>query len=351
MLGKFSPGLADDGWRAACPLQSGPHAMDPFEHSPAPGAGRDVPDGTGAFDLPELVQSVYGSFALEAAAKNLGLELRLSVPAPRCVGDAAGLRRVFSIILSNAVRFTDAGSVAIEVTLLDRDGASLLAIVVTDTGIGMTPETIDRLFRPLVDGAADARRDGTSLASARRLARQMEGDILIESTPGVGSRFSVEVPVAAEARNGVRSFPGVAATRDPNVLVVEDNPTNQFVFTHFLRNMGVLFDVVANGVQALEAWEAGDYDVVLMDIEMPVMDGCETTRRLRAREVELRRGPVAVIALSADATHEKRAKALGSGMNDFITKPVEMERLRAMIWRAVDPALRSRDSAAERRSA
>jgi CheY-like chemotaxis protein len=118
----------------------------------------------------------------------------------------------------------------------------------------------------------------------------------------------------------------------PNILVVEDNVTNQFVFARFLRKIGMPFAMVPNGAEALVAWESGAYDVVLMDIEMPVMDGIEATRELRCREATRDRPPTPIIALSADAMQENREKALRSGMNDFLTKPVELDRLRRTIW-------------------
>jgi CheY-like chemotaxis protein len=126
----------------------------------------------------------------------------------------------------------------------------------------------------------------------------------------------------------------------PHVLVVEDNPTNQFVFSHFLRRIGVPFHVVANGVDALLAWQDGGYDVVLMDIEMPVMDGFEATRELRRREAAEARTPTPIIALSAHAMSETSELALRCGIDEVISKPVELERLRRAIWRVVgDPGL------------
>jgi CheY-like chemotaxis protein len=127
----------------------------------------------------------------------------------------------------------------------------------------------------------------------------------------------------------------------PHVLLVEDNVTNRFVFAHFLRRIGVPFHMVENGAEALAAWEAGAYDVVLMDIDMPVMDGYETARELRRREVRLGRASTTIVALTADAMLECRERARSCGMDDFITKPVDLERLRKSIWNALRPAMRS----------
>jgi CheY-like chemotaxis protein len=139
------------------------------------------------------------------------------------------------------------------------------------------------------------------------------------------------------ARAEPSATPGIAPSAPPHVLVVEDNVTNQFVFAHFLRRIGLPFDMVPNGAEALAAWEAGGYDVVLMDIEMPVMDGYETARELRRREAGRHRAPTPIIALTADAMQESRDRARACGMNDFVTKPVELDRLRRSILKALRP--------------
>jgi CheY-like chemotaxis protein len=146
----------------------------------------------------------------------------------------------------------------------------------------------------------------------------MEGAIRGESRPRPGSTAVAGTsPVA------------------PHVLVVEDNVTNQFVFAHFLRRIGLAFDMVANGAAALAAMEKRGYDLVLMDIEMPVMDGYETARELRRREADRERAPTPIIALTADAVLESRERARRCGMDDFITKPVELDRLRSSIWKVM----------------
>jgi CheY-like chemotaxis protein len=145
----------------------------------------------------------------------------------------------------------------------------------------------------------------------------MEGAILDDSRPRPGSQARAEHSAA------------------PHVLVVEDNVTNQFVFAHFLRRIGLAFDMVANGAAALAAWETRGYDVVLMDIEMPVMDGYETACELRRREASRNHAPTPIIALTADAVLESRERARSCGMDDFITKPVELDRLRKSIWKAL----------------
>jgi CheY-like chemotaxis protein len=153
----------------------------------------------------------------------------------------------------------------------------------------------------------------------------MEAAIRVESWSCPGSEACVE-PSAAS-----RAAPATA----PHVLVVEDNATNRFVFAHFLRRIGLAFDMVPNGAAALAACEERGYDVVLMDIEMPVMDGYETARELRRREAGRDRAPTPIIALTADAMFESRERARSCGMTDFVTKPVEIDRLRTSISKAL----------------
>jgi CheY-like chemotaxis protein len=204
---------------------------------------------------------------------------------------------------------------------------------------------MDRLFRPFVQADSSTTRrfggTGLGLAIAQRLCTQMGGRIRVESRLGRGSTFFVELPlVRAEppapevpAEPASAAEPGAAA----HVLVVEDNATNQFVLSIFLRKLGMTFDVAKHGAEALIAWERNDYDIVLMDIEMPVLDGFEATRELRRREQAQGRRHTPIIALSADAMLENRDKARLVGMDDFLTKPIEMDRLEALIRARVVP--------------
>lgn len=150
----------------------------------------------------------------------------------------------------------------------------------------------------------------------------------------------IQRPCALATSSSPYGEEGRAAEAPPRVLVVEDNLTNQFVFSHFLRRIGLSFHVVGNGADALHAWQSGRYDLVLMDIEMPVMDGYEAARELRRREMAQARHPTPIIALSADAVATNLDRARNCGMDDFITKPVELERLRLAILRVTAGASR-----------
>ncbi|MER2510648.1 MAG: ATP-binding protein [Amaricoccus sp.] len=297
---------------------------------------------TTTFNLPDLAQAARVLFTPLASTKGLTLEMKVTAPEPYCEGDPVRIRQILVNLIANAIKFTDSGRVLVEVSVLDQPEGQVLRICVTDTGIGMSAEAIEKLFQPFVQADSSTTRrfggTGLGLAIAKRLCQQMDGGIRVESRLGRGSRFLVELPTRTV------DAPEVHADVDdddpeelgvPHVLVVEDNATNQFVFTLFLRKLGMTFDMVSQGAEALTAWEKRPYDVVLMDIEMPVLDGFETTRELRRREHAQSRGRTPIIALSADAMLENRDRAREVGMDEFITKPIEIERLRRMIWSVV----------------
>jgi len=292
-----------------------------------------------AFDVNELARGVAALFAPVAQGKGLALEMSVAAPRPWCLGDPVRIRQILVNLVSNAIKFTDAGSVRVEVRLAPRAAGPLLEMVVRDSGIGMSSEAIGRLFKPFVQADSSTTRrfggTGLGLAIAKLLCGEMKGDIRVESRLGRGSVFTVTIPLAAAEppAPGAEPEPG---DRDPclgapHVLVVEDNATNRFVLSLFLERLGFTFDIAKHGAEALIAWEQRAYDVVLMDIEMPVLDGFEATRELRRREQAQGRPPTPIIALSADAMLENRDMARLVGMDDFITKPIELDRLERLI--------------------
>jgi signal transduction histidine kinase/FixJ family two-component response regulator len=291
------------------------------------------------FDVTELARGARALFAPVASSKGLELEVTADAPEPWCLGDAVRLRQILVNLVSNAIKFTDAGSVRADVSLRPAAGGLVLGMVVRDTGIGMSSEAIGRLFKPFVQADSSTTRrfggTGLGLAIARLLCGQMGGEIRVESRLGRGSVFTVEIPLAAArppapepAPEALERDPGLAA---PHVLVVEDNATNQFVLSLFLKKLGFTFDVAQHGAEALIAWERRPYDIILMDVEMPVLDGLEATRELRRREQAQGRPYTPIIALSADAMLENRDTARLVGMDDFVTKPIELDRLERLI--------------------
>ena len=294
---------------------------------------------TTTYNLPALAQAARVLFSPLAATKGLELRMNVAAPEPYCEGDPVRIRQILVNLISNAIKFTDSGQVTVEMSVIDQPEGQILRMSVADTGIGMSSEAIEKLFQPFIQADSSTTRrfggTGLGLAIAKRLCQQMNGGIRVESRLGRGSRFLVELPTRAVPppaldSDGEDAEPEPIGT--PHVLVAEDNATNQFVFSLFLRKLGMTFEMANNGAEALAAWEKRPCDVVLMDIEMPVLDGFETTRELRRREQAQSRGHTPIIALSADAMLENRDRAREVGMDEFITKPVEIEKLRRLIW-------------------
>lgn len=293
------------------------------------------------FDAGALARGVGTLFAPAAAAKKVALEVSVEAPSPWRRGDPVRIRQILVNLVSNAIKFTDAGQVSVDVALRPdpADGSDVLRMVVRDSGIGMSAEAIRRLFRPFVQADSSTTRrfggTGLGLAIAKLLCDRMGGEIAVESRLGRGSVFTAAVPLPAADPPASVSEP-VLGGRDPDLgtphlLVVEDNATNQFVLSLFLKRLGFTFDIAQHGAEALIAWERRSYDLILMDVEMPVLDGFETTRELRRREQAQDRAPTPIIALSADAMLENREMARLVGMDDFITKPIELDRLERLI--------------------
>jgi len=302
------------------------------------------------FEPTQTLTDVVGLFRERVAAKGLrlGLGIERSLPA-RLLGDPGRLRQIVTNLLGNAVKFTDQGSVSVHVTGEPRaDGGFLLRIAVSDTGIGIDEEARQRLFTPFTQADATTSRryggTGLGLAICRKLAELMGGRISAESQPGVGSQFHVEIPYAIP--DDVRHTPMIEHTperdvkRPPSpggarrVLLVEDNPINQAVASAMLQKMGLSVELAENGREALERYGADrDFALVFMDVQMPLMDGFEATRRLRSLEAQegLRRVPV--VALTANAMTEDREACLAADMDDFLAKPMTKEALRGVLER------------------
>jgi two-component system sensor kinase len=304
------------------------------------------------FDLPLALDDVASLVARGAAAKHLDLRWDCDPGVPTGIrGDVGRLRQILLNLLANAVKFTERGSVRVHVAktrLLD-DGRSMLRFEVIDTGVGLRPEDSERLFEPFSQADASTTRrfggTGLGLAICARLAEAMGGTIGVESEFGVGSTFWVELPfslvdLASRDRALAAAAPVALHTVEPSrrggrVLVAEDNAINQLVAKEMIRRLGYECDVVGNGAEALEALRLRSYAVVLMDCYMPEMDGFAATRELRDRERAdgVERTPV--IAMTALAMAEDRDRCTESGMDDYVSKPVNMTALGSTLERWV----------------
>ena len=309
--------------------------------------------------LGALVKELEALSRPQAAAKRLALHFGIDDDVPGWVlADPTRLRQILLNLLSNALKFCDRGQVGCQLRRgVGPLGEDLLMFEVSDTGPGIDAETQARLFQRFSQGDASTSRRhggaGLGLEISRRLARAMGGDIHVQSAPGQGARFTLALPLRAGAdqppgRMVPASEPaphlpaGIAASTPSlapsatdatptglRVLVSEDNPTNRIVIEAMLERLGHRPTLCENGLQALHALRQQPFDVVLMDLHTPQMDGFEATRLMR--ELPPPRGRLPIIAFSADAFEESRQKADDAGISAFLAKPVELETLRACL--------------------
>ncbi|MEO5362238.1 MAG: ATP-binding protein, partial [Magnetococcus sp. DMHC-8] len=310
------------------------------------------------FVLHDLFGHVADLFQAKADEQRLAL---LFVDSRECHdllrGDGLRLEQILINLVGNALKFTPRGRVEVRVRTEEKINPLLLHFSVRDTGIGLSREQQDRLFQPFeqADGTTSRRYGGTGLGLAicKRLVEMMDGAIWVESVLGEGSTFHFTVRLFRKAktrRGSPRSVPHTTwQQRDPNavaqqiggaeVLLVEDNALNQQVAVGILQSVGLLVQVAANGQEALQRLAATHFDCVLMDIQMPGMDGYETTRRIRADE---RFTLLPIIAMTAHAMTGDRDKSLAAGMNDHVVKPINKQQLFAVLLQWIVPRERPR---------
>jgi len=297
------------------------------------------------FDLETTVRGAQETFAPQAAAKGVAFRLHIEPEAAGSYrGDPTRVRQILYNLLSNAVKFTEAGEVSLTVSAT----LGTLTLVVADSGIGIAPQDLARLFSRFqqVDSSTTRRYGGTGLGLSicRELAELMGGSVTVESQPGAGSRFLVMLPlprVAHEATPGLDADTLEAGLADAGiplrVLAAEDNAVNQLVLTTLLSQVGVAPDVVADGAAAVAAWRSGAWDLILMDVQMPVMDGVEAVRVIRAAEAAEGRPRTPIVALTANAMAHQVAEYLAAGFDGHVAKPIDAARLYAAIAEAVTP--------------
>jgi signal transduction histidine kinase len=292
------------------------------------------------FDLRALLQEAVDLMSMVAAGKPVTVGCRVPLEVPETLeGDPLRLRQLLVNLLHNAVKFTDEGHVVLEVSVLEDAPTDVhLAFEVRDTGIGIEAGQVDSMFDAFVqaDGSSTRRHRGSGLGLAivRQLAELMGGQVHVQSSPGQGSVFSFEVRLkkTADALLAPDESASVQARTGAHVLLAEDDAVNQLVVVEMLKKLGCLVDVVCDGAAACASLERRRYDVVLMDCQMPGMDGFEATRRIRfAERPSGRRVPI--VALTADALSGSRERCLGSGMDDYLTKPVSFALLRDAVER------------------
>jgi signal transduction histidine kinase/CheY-like chemotaxis protein/HPt (histidine-containing phosphotransfer) domain-containing protein len=309
------------------------------------------------FNLRELIATTVEMFAHRAEEKKLRFRSVVERDVPAHVnGDPGRLRQILVNLIGNALKFTSAGEVRLHVA----SGPGVLRFEVRDTGIGISKERIGAIFSAFeqVDASTTRRFGGTGLGLtiSKRLVELMGGEIGVESAVGVGSVFRFSVPFLPASNEGVSEWDSAESARGKpalpddgpstvaekphdsgaRILLVEDNPVNRRVVIEMLARAGFRADTAENGEEALRALASARYDLVLMDIQMPLMDGFEATRRIREREAASGEPRTPVIAMTAHALAGYREKCLSAGMDDYITKPVSRNELEAVLRRMLN---------------
>jgi PAS domain S-box-containing protein len=289
-----------------------------------------------SFPLSELFEQVVSIFSLKANEKGIGFTFDDSaVKGLKFLGDRLRLRQILINLIGNAIKFTSKGSVDVTVRQQPRGDEVLLHIDVKDTGIGIDPKHFALIFERFkqADSSVSRKYGGTGLGLpiSLRLARLMKGDITVQSEPGKGSLFTLEVPLRADSTEPVAETP---ASRSPDlrhakILLVEDYIGNIVILSYLLDGLKCRYDVARTGLEALNKWKEGRYDLVLMDVQMPEMDGFTATSQIRRMEQEKNLPHTPVIGMTAHALVGDKEKCIEAGMDAYLSKPIIDAELKA----------------------
>lgn len=290
----------------------------------------------GDFSARQLIDGVGGLIASQLSAKGLELRVEVADDVPRVLrGDANRIRQVLVNFATNAVKFTERGTVWFSATLADRDAGKVrIRFAVTDTGVGLSEDQCQRVFQAFEqgDGGATRRFGGTGLGLAlcARLAQLMRGRVAVTSVPGEGSTFSLEVPLAVGEAAAARVDPpadeptglfrALGGPDSRRLLLVDDNELNLEVAATFLRILGYQAEIARDGIEAIEKAQQDRFAAILVDVQMPRMDGLEATRHIRQLP---RHATTPIIAMTASVFEEDRKQCLAAGMDDLVSKPVD----------------------------
>ncbi len=297
------------------------------------------------FDLVKVVKGAVQLLAEQAEAKGLTIEKKIDPRLPqRTIGDPGRLRQILINLLGNAIKFSDSGTIIIEATqkIENADGSVVVYFSVTDQGVGLSEQEIGKLFQPFVqaDGSTTRKFGGTGLGLSicKRLVELMDGRIGIESTKGSGAKFWFTLPyelaksqeAPQETSMQIRALHAKrSAFASALILVADDHPANQLVAQLQLEKLGLSAHLASNGLEVLEALKSNNYSAILLDCQMPEMDGYQTAREIRKQEDGAQHIPI--IAMTASAMQSDRDACIAAGMDDYISKPFELEQLREVL--------------------
>ena len=294
------------------------------------------------FNLRETVESVANLLRFKAEEKGLVFTVDVSKDVNETyIGDGLRIRQIISNLTMNALKFTDEGEVNIHVAKMTEKG---IEIVISDTGIGIEPEVQKQLFKRFAQADSSITRryggSGLGLSISKSLAELMGGKIELNSQPHRGSKIIVNLPLEEAEQNLVDgSLAEISCRNVPTtlkVLLVEDNLMNQKVFSIMMHSLGLSHDTVGNGKEAIDISKAQKFDIIFMDMQMPVMDGLKATRAIRAMEIESSQVPTPIVMLTANASEEHRNKASAAGADYHLVKPLNFQALLAAFQSLVD---------------
>ncbi len=299
------------------------------------------------FDLPAKVREIAALFELQTRGKNIALQVDIGAGVPAGVmGDPVRFGQVLTNLVGNAIKFTPAGAVTVQVDATARnDTETRLMFRVTDTGIGIASDDLERIFQSFTQADSSTTRQfggsGLGLTITRQLVEQMGGTMGVESTPGLGSSFWFTLPfelaqLVAGPATEVAFSPHIRHLANKSrVLVAEDNPTNQLVAKGLLEACGCQVEVVSDGQGAVTQWATGAYAAIFMDCNMPGVDGLEATRRIRASEPAGQRIPIIAMTATADAALLEQCHA--AGMDDALPKPIQLAGVQQLLEKWTSP--------------
>ena len=296
-----------------------------------------------SFSLRRMLDQITRVLAVRASEKGLCFYCRMPDETPDAVvGDRMRLQQVLLNLAGNAIKFTERGDVEIGLYALSQDGEACLEFAVRDTGIGIPPSGLERLFQPFAQADASMSRrfggTGLGLAISKSLVEMMGGRIWVESELGKGSTFSftIRLPLAKELPANFETpvIIPMAICVPLRILLVEDNPANQKLATYILQDRGHLVEIAGDGQEAVYLTEQNRYDVILMDVQMPGMNGLEATAAIRRREDGERRAPI--IAMTAHAMRGDRDRCLAAGMDGYLSKPVNAQEMIGLVESLAD---------------
>jgi signal transduction histidine kinase/CheY-like chemotaxis protein/HPt (histidine-containing phosphotransfer) domain-containing protein len=309
------------------------------------------------FSVRDTVEQVIKTLRVRAREKGLALIYRLPSDMPESfVGDPLRLRQILMNLVDNAIKFTHSGRVTVNARILEHTNENArIEFAVSDTGIGISPEDQEKIFIPFTQADASTTRNyggtGLGLTISRKLVELMEGRIWVESRPGQGSTFYFTVPLKLQKGESAekikpRKTPLHSSRRGLRVLLVEDTPTNQKLAEFLLARRGHVIEIAQNGRQAVEMVEKKTYDVVLMDVQMPVMDGFQATAAIRALSDPVK-SHVPIIAMTAHALKGDAERCLEAGMDSYVSKPIQGEELIELVELFGEPEV-SQESSIEK---